>query len=60
MDEKLEKLGQAIDSLDNIIHTLKLPLPDSLHVKSMRDILPELLDKLKEGFMEATGETPWE
>lgn len=60
MDEKLENLGQAIDSLDAITHALSMPIPDRIHVEALRGSLPDLVKKLKEGFIEATGENPWE
>lgn len=60
MTEQLEKLGQAIDRVDNLAHALKLNLPHSMHVEALRDALPEIVEELKKGFVEATGENPWE
>lgn len=59
MDEKLENLGQAIDSLENIAYALRMPIADSTHVETLRVLLPDLVQRLKEGFVEATGENPW-
>lgn len=54
-----EKLGQAIDRLENLQFALDMPLPAEMHVEQLKKILPELVSELKEGFQEATGENPW-
>lgn len=59
MEDKHEKLGQAIDRVENIIAALKLPLTPSLHLQGVRESLPSILKQLKEGFVESTGENPW-
>lgn len=55
-----EPLGQAIDRVDNLSHALNLPLPDKMHIEQIRKLLPEIVEELKNGFIEATGENPWE
>jgi hypothetical protein len=60
MEEKYEKLGELIDSIDNITHTLNLPMPDKFHVEKLRSLLPEKVKELKECFIEITGENPWQ
>jgi hypothetical protein len=55
-----EKLGQAIDRVDSLAHALLLKLPAEMHVDSFKSLLPEIVKELKEGFVEATGENPWE
>jgi hypothetical protein len=55
-----EKLGQAIDRLDSLSHALGLAMPAEFHLKQFREIIPELVKELKGGFVEATGENPWE
>lgn len=55
-----EKLGQAIDSVENLMYALQLNMPAQFHVEQMKNQLPDLVAKLKEGFIEATGENPWE
>lgn len=55
-----EKLGLAIDRLENMAAALTLPLPAEMHVDQFRKTLPEIIKELKEGFIEATGENPWE
>jgi hypothetical protein len=60
MEEKFEILGQLIDSLDNLSHALKLPLPPEMHVEQISIALPEKVKELKEVFAEITGENPWD
>ena len=60
MNEKYENLGLAIDRVDNLAHALQMPLPDKMHVEQLRSTLPEVVAELKAGFVEATGENPWE
>jgi hypothetical protein len=57
---KTENLGLAIDRIDNIANGLKLPLPDAMHLQQLKILLPEIVQELKLGFIEATGENPWE
>ena len=58
-NESKEKLGQAIDRVDNMMHALLLPLPPKMHVDSFKEILPEIVKELKESSAEVTGENPW-
>ncbi len=60
MEEKLEVLGQCIDSLDNYANALKLNIKDAIHVEALREGLPDLVDKFKEAFINLTGDNPWE
>ena len=59
---KMEKktLGQLIDSLDSLAHALKMPLPPQMHVEQLGIALPEKVKRLKEVFVEITGENPWD
>jgi len=60
MEDKFEKLGQLIDSIDSLAHGLSLPMPSQFHVDQLKEILPEKVKELKESFIEITGENPWE
>lgn len=60
MNDKLENLGQAIDRLDSLAHGLQLPLAPQMHVDQLKELLPEVVAELKKGFVEATGENPWD
>lgn len=54
-----EKLGQAIDSVENLFYALQLNMPAQFQVEQMKNQLPDLIKRLKEGFIESTGENPW-
>ena len=60
MEDKFETLGQLIDSLDNLAHALKIPMPPQMHVEQLSVALPEKVKQLKEVFVEITGENPWD
>lgn len=60
MEDKFEKLGQLIDSIDSLAHGLKLSVNPQFHINQLLTILPEKVEELKEVFVEITGENPWE
>lgn len=60
MNEAFEKLGILIDEVDNLAHALQIPLPANMHIESLKSLLPEKVGKLKQLFIEITGENPWE
>lgn len=60
MEEFKEELGQAIDSLDNYIGALQLPMPSDFHVKQLKEELPSLSNRFKEAFKNLFNENPWE
>lgn len=55
-----DKLGRAIDSVDNLVGSLQLPMPSDFHVRMLKETLPDVVKNLKAGFVEATGHNPWE
>lgn len=59
MEDNAEELGQLIDSLDNLSHALLIPMPDKLHVESLRSSLPEKVKELKDVFVKIFNENPW-
>lgn len=61
MNDNLEELGQAIDTLENLTTGLvnMTALPDKIHVQALREALPDLVVKMKECFVKVSGENPW-
>ena len=59
MEDKYEELGQCIDSLNNYIHAIKIPMPAEFHIDVLKDVLPELHERFKKAFIELTRENPW-
>lgn len=55
-----EEFGQLIDELDGLAHGLKIPLDDSMHVGSLKRLLPDKVERLKDIYREIAGENPWE
>lgn len=42
-----ERVGLALDRLDNLAAALSLPLPASIHVDALRNSLPEVAAELR-------------
>ena len=59
MTKQYEKLGQLIDSIENLSCALNIPMSAEFHVNQLKQILPEKVASLKEAFIEITGENPW-
>jgi hypothetical protein len=59
MEEKFEKLGELIDSIDNMSHGLNIPMPPNFHIEQLKSILPEKVKELKDCFVDITGKNPW-
>lgn len=59
MDSNWEQVGESVDTLDNLIGAMKLPLPGELHLKALRESLPDLREKLRNAYVQATGEDHW-
>jgi len=60
MEEKFEQLGRAIDDVENLSFALKMNIPAEMHVDQPRKYLPGIIEKLKQSFVELSGENPWE
>jgi hypothetical protein len=58
--ESMELLGMQADRIDSLIGALQLPIPDALHLKAMRAILPEIRDALRRVYVIETQDDPWE
>lgn len=55
-----EELGMTIDRVNNVYHALSIPMPAEFHLKQMKELIPEIVTELKKGFVDLTGENPWE
>lgn len=45
---KIEEIEEVIEELEYCVITLNNPLPDSFHVKALRSLLPEKIERIKE------------
>jgi len=55
----MDEIAGAVDTLDNLIAALSLPMPDAIHVQALRAKLPEVRDAVKRGYLSAGGEDVW-
>lgn len=58
-EDQRERLGQLIDSIDNLTYGLNLPPPFSMHVQQIKISLTDRVVELKELFVDMTGENTW-
>lgn len=59
-EEVKERLGAAIDRVDNMANVLNIPFPAEFHVEEFKKILPGIVMELKESYTDLTGDNPWE
>lgn len=59
-EENSNKLGELVDTIENIQCGLKLPMPPEFHLEQIKKFLPEWAQELKEIHISETGENPWE
>lgn len=55
-----EQVGLEADALSAVVQSMQMPLPDSMHVGALRNILPEMIQRLRQAVVNGTGENPWE
>lgn len=60
MNDKYDTFGRLIDKLDNYAHSLLIPIPAELTVKTLKKCLPELVAEFKKNYVEIVDENPWE
>jgi len=54
-----EEFGEVINTVDNLLGSLEIPMPAEFHVKQMKRELKEVSDKLKRIYVEEEDENPW-
>jgi hypothetical protein len=55
----MNEVAEAIDTLENLIAALGMPIPDRIHVDAMRGQLPQVVDQIRRGYLSAGGEDVW-
>lgn len=55
----IEELGQAADTVDNLLSAESIPIPATLAKEGRVASLTELRSKLRKIYTDATGENPW-
>lgn len=59
-EEQKEDLGKLIDEIENLVYALQIPVPADMHVKTLKELIPEKVTRLKKIYVEITGENPWD
>ena len=68
-DEQIERIDwyviapdeftEVVDTIDNLLGEMKIPMPAEFHVKQMKHELKEVSDRLKRIYVEEEDENPW-
>lgn len=58
--DNVEEIGRLADTADNYIAATSLPLPASFHVEQLKAGLKDISARLKQIYVNVTGENPWE
>ena len=53
------ELGQVKDTIDNLLGAMEIPMPAEFHVKQLKLALKDLSDKVRNIYIDETGEDPW-
>jgi len=53
------EFGEVINTVDNLLGSLEIPMPAEFHVEQMKRELKEVSDKLKRIYVEEEDENPW-
>lgn len=54
-----DEFAEVVDTIDNLLGALELPMPAEFHVKQMKHELKEVSEKLKQIYVEEEDENPW-
>lgn len=58
--ENPNEFAEVIDSIDNLLCALDIPMNAEFHVNQMKHELKQVSDKLKDIYYEEEGESPWD
>lgn len=56
----MDEIAEQIDRLDDLIADLHTPLPLRLHVRSLKESLPAVVEGLRAGYLAAGGDNYWD
>lgn len=54
-----DEFAEVIETIDNLLGALELPMPAEFHVNQMKRELEEVSTKLKQIYVEEEDENPW-
>ncbi len=58
-EHALERMGQLIDQLDNIGMSMQIPMPPEIHLKALRESVPEIRSEVRAIYDQLGGEDVW-
>jgi hypothetical protein len=57
--DELTALGEQADRIDSLVAGLVMPLPAQFHLDQLREILPDISNRIKRFVVQTSGEDPW-
>jgi hypothetical protein len=57
--DELTALGEQADRIDSLVAGLVMPLPAQFHLDQLREILPDISNRIKRLVVQTSGEDPW-
>jgi hypothetical protein len=58
-EQALERMGQLIDKLDSIGMSMQMPVPAEIHLKALRESVPEIRNEIRAIYDQLGGEDVW-
>lgn len=58
-EKNMDEIADVIETLDNLVAAMSLPISAETHLEAMRGSLPEQRDKLKAAYLALGGEDYW-
>lgn len=57
--DSMELLGAQVDTIENLLAAMSLPLPPQLHLDALRPALTSVAENLRRVYVSVTGDNPW-
>lgn len=58
-EEALEELGQCIDTVENLMFSMKLAVNPTIHLNGLKGSLPSLRERMKKAYLALGGDDVW-
>ena len=55
----MDEIAEIIETLDNLEAAMTLQMPVEIHLKALKESLPDVRDRLKKAYFDLGGENHW-
>lgn len=56
----MDEIAEVIETLDMLISAMSIPMPPEIHLKALRESLPDVRERLFEAYLSLGGEDHWD